>query len=168
MRRVSFWSESGRRAMRVLAGLAFMTTLGCDNSMSFNPAAPEWPKWPVNEPGTRSVKIRGTLGIQDGAVLEATVLYDGQEVAGARSRCPNLTGCAQLELEASLLSASGHHTIGFQVLRQSQKVIDYQAEGTVLVSRENVDLGGVSLRLGPSRASLEAGGAVTFEVQFPY
>ena len=167
MRQVSFWSKNGRRAAKALVGLAFLTTLGCDNSMSFNPAAPQWPDWsdwaPV--PGNRSLQIHGTLEIQEGAVLEATVLYDGQEVPGARSRCPNPAGCAELELEASVLSASGQHTISFQVVRQSQGVIDYRAAGTVLVSHENVNLGGVPLPLGPTHATLEAGGAVDFEVQ---
>jgi hypothetical protein len=171
MRRASFSSEDGRRALRavvvgVAAAVVALTTLGCDNSMNFNPVAPDWPDWPAAVPGSRTLQIEGTLEIQQGGVLEATVLYDGLEVPGARSRCPRPTGCAVLELETSLLSASGHHTIAFQVLRQSQEVMDYRAEGTVLVSRENVNLGGVPMRLGPTRARLAAGDTVTFDVQF--
>jgi hypothetical protein len=166
MRGASFWSEIGHRALRALVGLAFLTTLACDNSMNFNPAAPEWPDWSQGVPGTRTLEIQGTLGIEDGAVLEATVLYDGLEVAGARSSCPRPAGCGELELEASVVSATGNHTISFLVLRQSREISDYHAEGTVRVSRENVNLGGVPLRLGPTQASLEAGQAVTFEIQF--
>ena len=166
MRRASLWSKNGWRAAKALVGLAFLTTFGCDNSMNFNPVAPEWPDWPANV-GTRNLEIKGTLGVQSGAVLEATVLYDGLEVPGARSRCPRPAGCDVLELKASVGSPSGHHTISFQVLRQSQEVVGYRAEGTVFVSREGLDLGGVpSLRLGPRDATLESGGAVTFDVQF--
>ena len=166
MRRASFSSENGRRALRALAGVAVvaLTTLGCDNKMTFEaPTMPDWSDWPASVPGTRTLQIEGALEIQDGGVLEATVLYDGLEVPGARSHCPQPAGCAELELEASVVSATGNHTISFQVLRQSQEVIDYRAEGTVLVNREDVNLGGVPFRLGPRHAQLEAGGAVTFE-----
>jgi hypothetical protein len=146
--------------------VAGLSGLACNNRTDITgPDLGEW-EWPVGVPGTRSLQISGVLEIQDGAVLEATVLYDGQELAGARSRCPERSGCAELELEASVLSATGHHTISFQVLRQSQEVIDYRAEGTVLVTREDVNLGGVPIRLGPRHARLEAGGTVTFDIQF--
>ncbi len=166
MRGASLGSQNGRRAVKALVGLAFLTTLGCDNSMNFNPVAPEWPDWQGGAAGARSLQIEGVLEIQDGAVFEATVLYDGLEIAGARSRCPHPAGCAELELDASVVSASGHHTISFQVLRQSRDVIDYRAEGTVLVDREGVNLGGVPMRLGPARARLAVGDAVTFEIEF--
>ena len=168
MRRESSWSENGRRATKALVGLAFLATLGCDNSMSFNPVAPEWPDWSDAVAGTRTLQIEGVLQIENGACLEATVLYDGQEVAGARSRCPNAAGCAELALEAEVLTASGPHTISFQVLRQSREVVEYRAEGTVRVSREGVNLGSVPMRLGPARAALTAGEAVTFDIQFTY
>jgi hypothetical protein len=152
--------------LKALVGLAFVTTLGCDNSMNFNPVAPEWPDWPAGLAGDRHLQIEGVLEVQDGAVLEATVLYDGLEVPGARTRCPQPAGCAELEMEASVRSASGHHTISFQVLRQSHDVIDYRADGTVVVTRQNVNLGGVPIRLGPARARLAVGDAVTFEIPF--
>ena len=167
MERVSVLSEyKRRRALGSLVALVAFVSLGCDNSMNFNPAAPEWPDWPANV-GARNLEIKGTLGVQSGAVLEATVLYDGLEVPGARSRCPRPAGCDVLELKASVGSPSGHHTISFQVLRQSPEVVGYRAEGTVFVSREGLDLGGVPyLRLGPRDATLESGGAVTFDVHF--
>jgi hypothetical protein len=167
MKRASFSSRNAHRALGALFAVAAMTSLACDNSMNFkSPTAPDWPDWPAAVPGNRSLEIQGVLEIQHGAVLEATVLYDGQELAGARSRCLEPSGCSELELEASVLSPTGNHTISFQVLRQSQDVIDYRAEGTVIVSRENVNLGGVPIRLGPRNATLEAGGAVTFELWF--
>ena len=167
MERMSVLGEYGRRwALGSLVALVAFVSLGCDNSMSFNPAAPEWPDWPANV-GTRNLQIQGTLGAQYGAIFEATVLYDGLEVPGARSRCPRPAGCDVLELEASFGSLNGHHAISFQVLRQSQDVIGYRAEGTVVVSRDKVDLGFVlPIRLGPRDATLESGGAVTFDVHF--
>jgi len=147
-----------------------MTTLACDNSVNFKaPTMPEWPDWqdwPAGVPGTRTLQIEGALAIQDGGVLEATVLYDGLEVPGARSHCPQPAGCAELELEASVRSATGNHTISFLVLQQSRETVDYVAGGTVVVSREGLALGGVAMPLGPTHARLEAGGAVTFEVVF--
>jgi hypothetical protein len=167
MKRATFSNRNARRVLGALFAVAALTTLACDNSMTFKaPTMSDWPEWPVPVPGNRNLEIQGVLEIQDGAVLEATVLYDGEELVGARSRCPERSGCAELELEASVLSATGNHTISFQVLRQSQEVIDYRVEGTVLVSREDVDLGGVPIRLGPRQARLEAGGAVTFDLRF--
>ena len=168
MRRASFWSQNGRRATKALVGLAFLATFGCDNSMNFNPAAPEWPDWSDAVPAARTLEIEGVLQIENGACHEATVLYDGLEVAGARSRCPDPSGCAELELAAEVWTASGHHTISFQVLRQAGDVADYRAEGTVRVSRDGVNLRGVPLRLGPAHASLTAGEAVTFDIEFTY
>ena len=168
MRQASFSSPDGRWVVVVLVGLALGALVGCNNSMNFNPVAPEWPDWQSNLPGTRTLEIDGVLQIQSGACLEATVLYDGHEVPGARSRCPHPAGCAELELEAEVLTATGHHTISFQVVRQSQEVVDYRAVGTVLVHRGNLNLGlgDMPIRLGPSLATLEAGGAVDFGIQF--
>jgi len=166
MKQVRFPSKNGRRALRALVGVAALTGLACDNSMNFSPTAPDWSDWPTSAAGTRNLQISGTLEIEGGACLEATVLYDGRELRGARSRCPQSPGCARLELEASTPSETGRHTISFQVLRQSQEVLDYVAEGTVRVSREGVALGGVAMSLGPKPARLEAGEAVSFEVEF--
>ena len=168
MRRASFSSKNGRRAAKALVGLAILTSLACDNSMNFNPVAPQWPDWQNLTPGTRTIEIDGTLQVQDGALYEATVLYDGLEVPGARSHCPDPAGCTSIQLEATFLTATGHHSIAFQVLRQSREVVDYRAEGTVVVSRENLDLGFEfpPIPLGPSNASLAAGDAVIFDIHF--
>ncbi len=80
--------------------------------------------------------------------------------------CPDVSGCAQLELTAAAHSASGHHPISFQVLRQSTEAVDSLAQGTALVSREGLSLPGVTIPLGPKHARLRAGGVVTFEIEF--
>lgn len=169
MKRTGLSSEKGRRALRALGAVAAaaLTTLACDNSMTFKaPTFPDWPDGPFSPPGLRTVQIHGVLEVADGTCLEATVLYDGRELAGARARCPEPSGCAQLELGATVRSEAGHHTISFQVLDQSRERVDYIAAGSVLVSREGLSLGGAAMPLGPAHARLEAGGAVDFEVVF--
>jgi len=165
-RRATSLTERAAQAARVLVGMACFSALGCDNSMSFNPTAPQWPDWNSSLAGVRTLEIDGVLQAQDGSCLEATVLYDGLEVPGARSRCPSPAGCSQLELTTSFQSTSGQHTIAFQVLRQSRELADYRAQGSVRVSREGVNLGGVPMRLGPTVATLAAGETVSFEIQF--
>jgi hypothetical protein len=56
--------------------------------------------------------------------------------------------------------------ISFQVLQQSQDVIDYIVEGSVLVDRDGLGPGGVTIPLGPTYASLRPGDVVTFDIQF--
>lgn len=165
-RRAKSLTERAAQAARVLVGMACFGALGCDNSMSFNPTAPQWPDWNSSLAGARSLEVDGVLRTPDGSLLEATILYDGLEVPGARSRCANPAGCSQLELAATFLSASGHHTIAFQVLRQSHEIADYRAEATVRVTREGVSLAGYPMRLGPKVATLAAGEAVSFDIQF--
>lgn len=163
MMRASFLGRKAQRALGALGWVALLGAFGCDNSMSFT--APTAPDWSFSGAGIRNLRIHGTLQVENGALVEATVLYDGQELVGARSRCPE-PGCARLELEASTFTVSGHHTISFRVLRQSQETIDYLASGSVVVSREGVALAGRQIPLRPTQARLEAGGDVSFEVEF--
>lgn len=150
--------------MLVLTWAASLTAVACDSSVSFNPTAPEFP---FAEPGSgRNLQISGRLVTEQGSCLEATVLYDGMELKKARAACPKASGCAKLELEASLLSTSGHHTISFQVLRQSAEAVDYRVEGSVLVRRQGMALAGDTIRLRPTSARLRAGEMVTFEIEF--
>ena len=88
-RRAEFLIQRATRAVKVLVGLACLTTLACDNSVSFNPVAAQWPDWTSSLAGARTLQVDGVLQIQDGSLLEATLLYDGLEVPGARSRCSN-------------------------------------------------------------------------------
>jgi hypothetical protein len=137
-----------------------LTVVACGD-VNVGPVAPEWPD---PEPGIRTLQISGELRAEEGSCLEATVLYDGQEAAGARVVCAKARGCATLELAATVRSWAGHHTISFQVLNQSQNAIDYLAEGTVVVDREGISLGGTSLPLKPTHAKLRKGGVVSFEI----
>lgn len=153
---------SGRALRAALIAMAALCAFACGEVNITGPTAPDW-SW--SQAGTRSLQIYGTLEVQDGACFEATVLYDGVELAGARSSCAE-PGCTRLQLRASTPSEAGHHTISFKVLRQSQAALDYVAHGNVLVNREGVGLGGVSMPLGPRRASLEAGDSVDFGIGF--
>ena len=164
MRRAIRSSKNASRALRALVGVAALGALACDNSVSFT--GPTVPESPVgSRAGIRNLQIYGSLEARDGAFLEATVFYDGVELAAARSRCPE-PGCARLELQAQTPSPSGHHPISFRVLRQSRETLDSVGAGRVLVLREGVMLGGATLPLGPVRADLAEGGAVSFEVEF--
>ncbi len=163
MKRTSFSSRPAPRTLLALICASALMAVACDNDATFNPVVPDWPN-PV--PSGRSLHISGTLEARDGRCIEATVLYDGVELAGARSRCPGAQRCAKLELDAFTRSTSGRHTISFKVLHQSQEVVDYLAEGTVLVDRDGLALGGAYMPLRPTSATLRPGGAITFEINF--
>ena len=87
------------------------------------------------------------------------------EVAGARTECAHPSGCAELELDASVLSTTGRHTISLQVLRQSLETVSYVAEGEVRVFRNGIPLL-MTLPLQPTRAALQASESVTYDVEF--
>jgi hypothetical protein len=152
------------RVLQVLVCAGVLTIVACDNAVNISPTAPQWTN--IAPVGSRSLQISGSLTAERGSCLEATILYDGRELADARATCPYPGGCAELELAATTPSSSGHHTISFQILRQSQEFIAYLAEGTVVVSREGLPLGGVTLSLGPAHAKLRSGGVVTFDLEF--
>jgi hypothetical protein len=172
MKRVTFSTGRVRPTLRLLIGAAALAVIACNNDVNFNPAAPTFnlPTDPTSSdltPGSdRNLGIVGTLRAEQGSCFEATILYDGEELAGARAVCREASGCAKLELTAFAQSSTGHHTISFQVLRQSPRAVDYLAAGSVRVTRENVLLGGVTLPLGPSRARLSSGESVSFDVSF--
>lgn len=97
---------------------------------------------------------------------EATILYDGRELAGARTTCPHPGGCAELELAVTTPTTAGHNTASLRMLRQSEDAMDYVAMGTVLVSREDLSLKGVVIDLSSTHATLRAGDSVTFDLHF--
>lgn len=158
MKRFDFSGRSVGRALLVAAFVAMLALLGCDNSMNFNPTTPEF-----RRPGERSLDITGTLEAAGGACLEATILYDGEELPDARVRCARRRGCFELTLAASTPSSSGRHTISFQVLEQSAPAVEYVAQGSVLVDRDGIGLGGVNMLLGPKSATLGTGESLSFE-----
>ena len=164
MKRFDFSGRSVGRALLVAAFVATLALLGCDNSMSFNPTTPEFPRpTPIGE---RSLDISGTLEAEGSACREATILFDGEELPNARVRCARRRGCFELTLAASTSSSSGRHTISFQVLEQSAPAVKYVAQGNVLVARDGIRLPGVNMLLGPKSATLGAGESVSFEVDF--
>lgn len=155
---------SGGHARRALGLLLFSLALaGCDNEMSFNPVAPSFD---TSALGTlRSVDIVGSLTAEDGSCIEATILYDGRELPGARTTCGKASGCARLDLTGVVQSAVGNHTLSFQVLRQSSEAVDYRAAATIIVSRDGFPMT-ATLKLEPQWAELRAGEALTFDFQF--
>lgn len=170
MKRTTFPGSLARRALPVLVLAAALAVVGCDNEVNFSPTAPTFSDLTtipdVTSAGTgRSLEILGSLGAKQGSCFEATILYDGEELAGARAVCPDGSGCARVELNAGARSTSGHHTISFQVLRQSPEAVNYLAEGRVLVSREGIPVV-MTIDLEPTRATLRSGESVTFEVDF--
>jgi len=160
----TFSSRSASRALQVVLWAAVLILAACDNDVNFSPTAPDWP--PVTPVGERSLQISGSLTAERGSCLEATILFDGVELAGARSVCPNPSGCATQTLSAVTQSSSGRHTISFQVLDQSAAAVEYLAQGEVLVTRNALGLGGVRIGLGPELATLRPGESVSFEVLF--
>ena len=148
----------------VLACTAALTFVACESEMNFNPTQPTFPNF-SNLGEMRDLEIVGTLEAEGGSALEATILYDTFEIAGARSACANARGCSRLELFATVRTLPGPHTISFQVLNQSMEAIDYRAQGTVRVRRDG--LGWVAtLPLDQKRVTLRSGERVDYDIEF--
>lgn len=158
MKRPTFSSSLTSRAVLIFAAL---TIVACDSDVNFSPTVPRTPNITV---GARTLKISGSLEADRGSCQEATILYDGRELSGARTRCIDPGGCAKLELAAITPTSAGHHTVSFQLLRQSREAVNYSARGTVVVSRQGQPLDGLAISLGPTRARLRPGESVTFEL----
>ena len=142
MNRIHLSSRTAHRVLMAVVAATALTAPACDNRVSVSPTAPRW--WDGVGPGNvgdRTLLISGNLRVEGGACVEATVLYDGLEIASARTVCPDAQGCADLAL-------------------------DYRVAGAVVVNREGLSLGGVTLPLGAQWARLRAGEAVTFEIEF--
>ena len=145
--------------------LLALVVAGCGNEMNFGPTAPQLPQFPRTGDAIWNLHISGSLAAANSSMLSATVLLDGQELEGARSQCQEARGCAQLELGGVVSTPAGHHTITFQVLRQAAEIDSYLATGIVEVSRLDVQgLDPLIIQLQPTRATLQAGEGVTFEL----
>lgn len=166
MKQARFWNFPVQRWLQALIWTAALTAVACSGDVSVGPVAPDWPDWPDGWTGVRPLQISGTLEAEDGRCFEATVLYDGRELAQARSLCPQARGCARLEVEAGVSSIAGHHTISFKILRQSQEVVKYRIRGMARLSGEGLSLPGVEIPLGPESAALKAGESVSFGIDF--
>jgi len=178
MKRTTLYSNPARRGLQVLVWAAALTMIACTGDMNFSPTAPtsgDFPfgdgDFPFDPDGTlgpgRNLAIVGSLTAEQGTCFEATVLYDGKELAGARTVCREPSGCTNLKLTAfTTSSTSGRHTISFQVLRQSSRAVPYLADATVRVSRDGISWDGVNLPLGWTHAKLRAGESVDFDFGF--
>lgn len=163
MRPTESRSRIVRSTLRVLIGLVGLSAVACESSMNFT--APTAPTRFSPNPGGRTLQISGTLEVRDGECFEATLLYDGVEIPGARVSCPG-SACGRVQLQGSIVSEIGRHSISFKVIRQSAEILDYVVQGSALVTRAGVNLNGAALPLGPAQAQLAAGGAVSFDVSF--
>lgn len=170
MNRANSCPSFPRRVLGVFACLAALTAVACDNDVNFNPTRPSVPFVPTWSNGAiaegRNLQIAGTLTAEQGTCLAATVLFDGEELSGARTTCPQASGCATLKVAARVQSDAGRHTIAFQVLRQSPEAVRYRAEGTARVTRDGLPAITLTLPLGPTRTLLRAGESVSFDVEF--
>jgi hypothetical protein len=136
---------------------ATLTSIACSGEV--NVTAPEFPTF---TPQGQGFQVVGTLTAVEGSVQEATFLFDGREMLGARAFCAKPGGCDQLHLQAATFGATaGHHTIAFQVLRQSSSRVEYKVEGEIVPDLDTAD----RIALGPAQATLEAGESVIFELE---
>lgn len=156
-----------QRMYHILLAALPLLVLGltaCDNEFHVGPTEPLFPPIVPNQGGLRTLDINGVLIADRGTCLKATILFNGQEISGARAQCASAGGCAELSLAGYVEAPVGDHTITFKVLRQAAEFEDYLASGHVQISRPSIDLGNpVSLTLKPTRASLQAGEGVSFE-----
>ncbi len=134
---------------------AALTSAACESDVNIT-----GPEFPTLTPQWQSFQISGTLTAAQASCLEATILYDGQELPGARAVCGKARGCKKLHLQAVSIGATpGPHTIAFRVLRQSAPAVEYEAEGLVVA-----ELGEAPPKiLGPVHKTLEEGQGVTFD-----
>ena len=112
MKQITFLSKPARWALQILVWTAALAFVACDNDVNFNPVAPAFPNraaFPdVTTAGpNRTLEILGSLTAEQGACIEATVLYDDEELEGGRAVCSDASGCAKLELSAEVLSTAG-------------------------------------------------------------
>jgi hypothetical protein len=61
----------------------------------------------------------------DGGVLEATVVFDGEELPNARETCFSELGCTPFDLDAMLQVQRGRHTVSFQIIRHTRNLRPY-------------------------------------------
>lgn len=142
-----------------------LVLVACDNQLNISPTVPAFTEINTNVGAVRTLEISGSLAAEQGSCQRATILFDGQEIQGSRARCQEAEGCAELQLAGVIGALAGHHTITFQVLRQSQEIQGYLAAGAIQVSRAGLQLPEpVVLDLQPIQATLQAGEGVTYEI----
>jgi hypothetical protein len=108
------------------------------------------------------LRISGTFTTQNGSCLEATILLDGRELLGARTSCPDPTGCNELVAEAWADVSRGRHTIALKVVDQAPAAVEYVVRGVALY--EGTGLPEVVGQLGPTETTLRRGQSQTFDI----
>lgn len=142
-----------------------LVLVACDNQMNISPTVPTFTDITTNFGAIRTLRISGSLVAEQGSCLRATILFNGVEIQGARTRCEDAQGCAELELAGEIGAPAGHHTITFEVLRQSAESQEYRVTGRVEVSGADLRfLEPAILNLRPKRAALQAGEGVSYEI----
>jgi len=150
------------RLAQILLAVSAALLIACNPEVTVSPTAA--PIFEVNPPpGTsRSLRISGTFGAQSGSCLEATLLLDGKELAGARTSCPDPSGCDELVAEALARVSRGRHTVALQVTDQAPATVDYVVRGVALT--EETGLPEVMGTLGPTEVTLRRGQSKTFVI----
>ena len=155
---------NSRRSSAILLLVAVTTLAACDNEVVVSPSVTGIDFGPSSVVG---VAIVANLTTDDPVCQEATLFYDGQELAGARTECVESSdGCAHLQIEANAPPYAGPHTIGIEVLRQKRDVVRYHLNGEVLVQRSGIPPILV-LPLEPKQRQLQVNDRVTYEVDIP-
>ena len=144
------------RIWLMLIATAVLMSIGCDKNINITE-----PHIPGPEASSGAIVVVGTMSAQQGACNEATILFDRQELDGARTECANPSGCNQLELESDyFIARPGPHTVAFKVLNQSTDRVNYTIEGEVSALRDPGD----QIPLGPITTTLTAGESFVFRI----
>lgn len=163
MTRSTFYRDAAWRRGGLAILAAALVAASCGD-VDVNPAAPS-EALPSGAVGIRTLQVTASLAAEQGACLEARVLYDGMAVPGSTIVCPDSSGCARLDFNVTTTSTSGRHTLSLQVVRQSLDRATYVADVHIQLTRE-----GLPFRLpispDPIRAALRAGERVDFEFVF--
>lgn len=152
------WIDDGMtsRFLLMLMLTAALISIGCDNNINVTE-----PHIPGPEADSEAVVVVGTMSADQGTCNKATILFDRQELEGARTECANPDGCTQLELESDYFwTRIGPHTVAFKVLSQSQDQVTYTIEGEVSALRDAGD----RIPLGPVTTTLGPGESYTFPI----
>jgi hypothetical protein len=133
-----------------------LASFGCDNNINVTE-----PHLPGAEVGSEAIVVVGTMSSQQGTCNEATLLFDREELEGARTECAEPSGCTQLELESDFfVTRAGTHTVAFKVLSQSDSFQEYTIEGEVMAPLNPYN----RIQLGPVTTTLSPGDKYTFRI----
>lgn len=151
------------RLGQILLAMTASMLIACNPEVTVSPTAA--PMFNIDPPpgASQRLRISGTFTTLNGACLEATILLDGRELAGARTSCPDSSGCDELVAEAWTNVSRGRHTIALKVVDQTPAAVDYVVRGVALT--EDTLLPEVVGQLGPTEATLRRGQSKSFVIQ---